>query len=437
MNCSANTPVQLSFFSESLNTIACSANDRRRSAAAAMDRAIRDRGWKKGEGYKYSDGKTKASVICPNGHRLEITPKDFKGGNGCAKCSGRCPDQAKEDFEQAIQSRKYSKCPDYVYSGSEAKVFISCPKGHRLEIKPSGFKRGAGCAKCAGQCPQEARLTFEQAIAQRGFSKDKDYFYVNSRARVSLTCPKGHHFKAMPCTFRRSRIGCPKCAGLCPQKAQEELEKVIQDRGYSKDKDFDYAGSATKISLVCPNGHPLKIKPNSFKRGDGCAKCSGYCVRQAQENFERLIEGEGYLKGAGYAYTRNKAKVPLICPSGHHFQMRPNSFNNGERCPACVSSGFNQCIPAILYYIAFYPSPDRAVYKIGITNRTVAERYQKCKTPYRILMEKHFESGLDCREEESMLIRKHYKHRCKDTPVDGLGNKELFDIDVLGLDVEL
>jgi hypothetical protein len=36
-----------------------------------------------------------------------------------------------------------------------------------------------------------------------------------------------------------------------------------------------------------------------------------------------------------------------------------------------------------------------------------------------------------------MLIRKHWKHRCKDTPVDDLGNKELFNIDVLGLDVEL
>jgi hypothetical protein len=49
MNCSVNTPVQLSFFSESLNTIVCSVGDWRRSAAAeAMGQAIRDRGWTAG-----------------------------------------------------------------------------------------------------------------------------------------------------------------------------------------------------------------------------------------------------------------------------------------------------------------------------------------------------------------------------------------------------
>lgn len=64
MNCSVKSPgIQLSFFSESLSEIIYSHHDRKRSAAAAaMDQAIRDRGWKKGKGYKYSDNKTKVEL---------------------------------------------------------------------------------------------------------------------------------------------------------------------------------------------------------------------------------------------------------------------------------------------------------------------------------------------------------------------------------------
>jgi hypothetical protein len=375
MNCSANTPAQLSFFSESLNEIVCSASDRRRSAAAeAMDQMIRDRGFRKGEGYKYVKNSVKVPLICPKSHHFEIRPDSFKNGVGCSKCYGNCPGQAQDEFEQLITERSHTKGLGYAYVNAMTKTALICSKGHNFNITPTNFKSGQGCPKCGGVCPEQARYDFERMLAVRGYSKGDNYGYVDA---------------------------------------------------------------TTKLPLLCPKSHSLMISPHRFKLGKGCAKCSGNCPAQAMEGFEQSIAKRGYAKGVGYQYVGTKTKVSLVCGDGHSFCMTPHHFKRGVGCPSCVSSGFNQCIPAILYYIAFYPQPTRAVYKIGITNRTAADRYKQCKTPYRILMEKQFESGLDCLNEETMLIRKHRKHRCKDTPVDGLSNKELFDIDVLGLDVEL
>jgi hypothetical protein len=378
MNSSVNTPyVQLSFFSESLSAIICSAGDRKRSAAAeGMEQLIRDRGFRKGEGYEYVNTTIKVSLICPSGHQFEADPKSFKRGFGCPKCSKCCPMQAQEDLKRLI--------------------------------------------------------------AERGFREDLDFIYVNNTTRVPLICPSNHHFRQTPKIFKKG-YGCPKCSGTCPEQAREDFDRLISEQGFRKGSEYNYINSISKTLLICPNGHCVEMRPSDFKSGYGCLKCSGRCPDQAQENFEQLIAERGFRKGENFVYVNYKTRVPLICPSGHQFKVNPSSFKHGRGCPGCSvrASGFNQCVPATLYYVVFYPWPSRAVYKIGVTNRTAADRYKYCKTPHRILMEKHFESGQDCFNEEVTLIRKHKKHRCKDAPVDGIGSKELFDIDILGLDVAL
>jgi hypothetical protein len=380
MNSIANQPIQLSFFSDSLNAIVSNPPKRRRNKAAeALDQLILDRGWSKGVDYVYANNRTKVSLICSSGHPFNASPKSFKKGFGCPKCSNCCPEQAREEFEQAISDRGFRKGPTYKYVRNSAKVSLICPKGHQFNPTPKIFKKGYGCPKCSGCCPEQAREEFEQLVRERGFSKGVGYKYVNSKT--------------------------------------------------------------VKVSLMCPRGHQVRMIPSDFKSGYGCLKCSGCCPEQARKEFDRLIVERGFNKGPDFIYVNYKTRVPLICEHGHHFKINPNSFKHGKGCPGCrmgrLKSGFNQCLPAALYYIVFYPQPSRAVYKIGITNRTADDRYRYCRTPYQILMEKHFESGADCFDEEIKIIRKYRDHRCKDEPVDGLKNKELFDIDVLGLDFEL
>jgi len=76
------------------------------------------------------------------------------------------------------------------------------------------------------------------------------------------------------------------------------------------------------------------------------------------------------------------------------------------------------------------------LYKIGITNRTVAERFEGADfAKMTVLKEWEYASGYDAREQEQFII-----NECSDHLYDGpdvlnlKGNTELFDTDILGLD---
>ena len=70
----------------------------------------------------------------------------LKQGDGCAKCADKCPIQAREIlYSQAIQ-RGYQILGDYV--NTHTKIAMLCPDKHRLEITPHSFKQGHGCGIC-------------------------------------------------------------------------------------------------------------------------------------------------------------------------------------------------------------------------------------------------------------------------------------------------
>jgi transcriptional regulator with XRE-family HTH domain len=84
-----------------------------------------------------------------------------------------------------------------------------------------------------------------------------------------------------------------------------------------------------------------------------------------------------------------------------------------------------------LYYIAFSVSENRTVYKIGITKYTVEERYKSCKTPFKVCWVLYTNDAEDVRSLEQLVIKNFRFERCEDAPVDGLSNKELFEVNVL------
>lgn len=84
-----------------------------------------------------------------------------------------------------------------------------------------------------------------------------------------------------------------------------------------------------------------------------------------------------------------------------------------------------------LYYVAFKVSETRTVFKIGITGQTVQKRYSGCKTPFVPIWILYADDAEDVRSLERLVIDSFRFDRCEDTPVDGLGNSELFEVNVL------
>lgn len=132
-------------------------------------------------------------------------------------------------------------------------------------------------------------------------------------------------------------------------------------------------------------------------------------------------------------YTHSKDTVTIICKEHGIFEQEAHAHLLGYGCPKCSKTGFKQDNPAILYYLKINSCN---LYKIGITNNSVKERYtNKELDDVTIIKEWQYENGADAYNEEQLLL-KEFKY-CKYTgdPILNSGNSELFTVDILQLDL--
>jgi predicted nucleic acid-binding Zn-ribbon protein len=135
-------------------------------------------------------------------------------------------------------------------------------------------------------------------------------------------------------------------------------------------------------------------------------------------------------------YTNVKTHILHECLTcGHEWKATPNKILSGRGCPSCSKTGYNPDLPGTLYYIKIENFPE-IFYKIGITNRSLKERFERDKDKtITVLLEKHFEKGSDASKEEKEILQK-YKSFRQNAPgfLKSGGNTELFEEDILGLD---
>ena len=115
----------------------------------------------------------------------------------------------------------------------------------------------------------------------------------------------------------------------------ENIKNYFTDNGYELLS--EYKGAMKKVKLKCPKGHVYDVKPNTFKQGHRCPKCANRCPIQAKEQFIELLHQEGYELLSEYKGAMKKVK--LKCPEGHIWYVTSSSFkNNYARCPHCEGS---------------------------------------------------------------------------------------------------
>jgi T5orf172 domain len=353
----------------------------------------------------------------------------------CRKRAGIILAAAKA-MDDYLVERGDSKAPSYRYTRSDIKADLICGGcGSGFSIRPSAYKAGNGCLKCANICPEKSRSEFEAKLVDRGDSLAGTARYVNVRTKIEIICGKcSNAFLMTPYSYKCGR-GCHRCSGRCPRTASANLDAQIEQRGDRKAESYVYVDSKKKIDLVCGKcENDFSLLPGQYRRGSQCPRCAGKCPVKAREDFEKMILDRGDSMALSYKYINTSIKVALVCGKClREFTMQPHSYKSGQGCPKCRASGFNPAKPGTLYYLAFYPDVYRIVYKIGVTNRSVKKRYEECKTPYDLIWQKQYESGADCWEMESKIITRYRQYKCEDAPVQGLSNRELFQEDIASL----
>lgn len=277
----------------------------------------------------YVDNSTKILMQCPESHQIQISPNSFKRGHGCAICAGNSTSQSHDNLHTDAALRGYQILGLYI--NSSTKISMRCPQFHVIEMKPRDFRSGTGCPICYGNSPIQSEEDLYAEANSRGYQVVGKY--VNSRIKIEMRCPESHVVEITPDNFKKG-TNCAKCMELCPIKAKEDLYSQAALRGYQVLG--EYVNSRTKIQMQCPNQHLIEIEPDTFKRGTGCAKCVGHCPIQAREDFY-ITATERNCRVIG-TYINTSTKIQMRCPQSHLMEITPNNFKLGQNCSICYGN---------------------------------------------------------------------------------------------------
>ena len=280
----------------------------------------------------------------------------------------------------------------------------------------------------------------EKATALHGDTYDySSVVYINNHTKISIICKTHGEFEQRPADHLRGK-GCTPCSRIRggikhASTSNSFIERAVASHGDTYDyTDVVYISSQTKVKILCKTHGSFYQRPTDHILGVGCPKCataSRALLRVSTlDTFiinAQKIHGEVY-EYSNVTYGNNRTKVKIMCKTHGEFQQRPYSHLDGRGCPACASTGFDILKPGILYYLHI----DNSVYKIGVTNRSIKQRFLASEVPrIKILEELTFADGKQCYDKEQEILRKYKEHKYIGPPVLKSGNTEMFNVNLL------
>lgn len=209
---------------------------------------------------------------------------------------------------------------------------------------------------------------------------------------------------------------------------------------YSK---FIYTTVDTPTIVICPEHGEFQISPyNHFRSKYGCKKCGEQAAALAKESsLEEFISKARATHGDKYdysntIYTSAKDKLTITCPKHGDFTQLASGHLSGYGCKHCASNGkgrVDMTASCTFYYLHL---PDVNLYKIGITTRTIEERYRTAfdRDQFTVVLTKAFDTGREAYEYEQSLISAYTQYKYQGENILKTGNTELFTIDILSLE---
>lgn len=391
--------------------------------------------------------------IC--GHIGELTPKEFWDDNrGCPSCNKRTL-PSKVVIERDKASKHFTTFPPQTpFDGTNIHRLHECSNcGHLGLLIPNLFWRGTGCTNCNFKIGiDEVARRDADAYHSETYPpiQNQEYQGIDSKRKHRCTdvlC--GCTGELSPYNFWKKNVGCPKCAEK--RIATEQTFNLAQVKQKDQTATYfsDYPPIGEYKNALTPRLHNCSIHgenwtaPSSFWAGTGCPECGK--LRGAESRVLTLEEvrskDQNSLNFQNYPpigeYTG--ALIPRLHRCFEHGEnwTSPSSFWAGTGCPGCASTGFNNTKPGFLYYLKVECSPTKILYKIGITNRTVQERFtNKDLSKIVVLKLWHFDIGELARRRESEVLREFREFKYNGKSILSSGNSELFTKDILSLDID-
>lgn len=268
--------------------------------------------------------------------------------------------------------------------------------------------------------------------------------FVNARTPVILKCTiHNEQFIVEPRTHLRG-TSCK----LCNTRYLDTdvfISKAVKIHGdlYDYSKTI-YLNNKTKVIITCPIHGDFVQQTNEHLNGGGCSRCgskkSADFKRKTAEQFIKeasKVHSDKYLY-RNIEYVNYTTPVTIICKDHGEFTQTPSSHLRGSGCLQCVdyNGGFKWYLPGILYYLKV-ESNGHVAYKIGITNRSIKSRFKVYELEkITVIKVWEYPEGREARKKEKDILKKFKVYRWTGPNLLESGNTELFDRDVLELDIK-
>lgn len=169
----------------------------------------------------------------------------------------------------------------------------------------------------------------------------------------------------------------------------------------------------------------LKDAINGLGVEPGCR-----CYRHTTESINNVlskfsVQLEGEFKGRVNSFHDIKLS------DGSIRNIRLSAALAGKGLDLNPKLGFHKDKPGILYYIAV-EFQDQTLYKLGITTKTVEERYRAENCNYKIIFQYKHSNGELIRRIEQTLLKELSVYKYKgESPFTYTGTREIFECDIL------
>lgn len=393
---------------------------------------IQDSRNKHGDRYDYSlveyvNSQTKVKIICANHGVFNQSPNKHLLGRGCPKCVGK----GKNTKDFILQAQKaHSNRYDYSlseYIGSTKKLKIICAKHGEFEQIASLHLSGAGCQQCANDVIRSKRLKSQSQFiqdAQKIHGNQYDYSlaeYVDSRTKVKIICAKHGEFTQTP-TSHLNGSGCNKCGRIKTIGARKgTIESFIQKANHVHQGAFDYSiteyiGNSTKVKIICPKHGVFQQSPGNHLSGKGCPSC-GVIVRSDKQRSttNEFVEKAKAVHGDKYDYSsteyiKSSSVISVCCPLHGVFRLTAKNHLKGRGCASCADWSFDKSKKATLYLLKFQKD-FVSFWKVGITNRTVKDRFLGDRHFIVFQREWQFDKGIHAYQIEQEVLKQFQTYK--------------------------
>lgn len=264
--------------------------------------------------------------------------------------------------------------------------------------------------------------------------------YINTMTKIEIVCKNHGSFWQTP-SKHKSGHGCPQCrAGkISASKTKTTTNFIAEASKVHKGKytyfNTVYTDAFSNVVVTCDTHGDFLQRASSHLNGRGCPKCASVnrAVSNTRSNKEFIEEASKIHKNmytySNTAYTKALNKVIVTCKTHGDFSIRAQSHLRGFGCPSCsTGGGFNPSKEAILYYLKINGGQ---AYKIGITNKSVKERFNNSELQIiEVINTWYFSSGADAKYYEEMILNSNTDHKWQKEPLLVSGNTELFTKDI-------